>query len=83
MDNNFVRIAKIRLVDVDNKRDELDPTLRDYAGYENGHEVMAEIYSDGSAWFHAGVNHGADSEYGLVRENDWISADNNEYEVIE
>lgn len=79
----FVRIARIRLTDVDSNRDDpLDPTLREFAGFENGDEFTAEIYSDGSAWFEAGVYRAPDSEYGLVRPSDVLSASASEYEII-
>lgn len=80
-DKNFIGHVRVKLINVDYRPDPESPTLREWAGFENGKEMVVELYKDGEMWAMAGINH--NGEFGEVKETDWFCLTENEAEIIE
>jgi hypothetical protein len=80
-DKSFVGHVRVKLINVDYRIDPDSPTLREWAGFENGKEMVVELYKDGEMWAMAGVNRSG--EFGEVKETDWFSLTKEEAEIIE
>ena len=80
-DKSFVGHVRVKLINVDYRPDPDSPTLREWAGFENGKEMVVELYKNGEMWAMAGVNRSG--EFGEVKEADWFSLTNEEAEIIE
>lgn len=79
-DKSFVGHVRVKLINVDYRQDPDSPTLREWAGFENGKEMVVELYKDGEMWAMAGVN--SSGEFGEVKETDWFSLTKEEAEII-
>lgn len=80
-DKSFVGHVRVKLINVDYRPDPESPTLREWAGFENGKEMVVELYKDGEMWAMAGVNRSG--EFGEVKETYWFSLTKEEAEIIE
>lgn len=74
--------VKVKIINAHLVSDPENPTLKQWAGIENGDILYGEMYANKSVNIEAPKNHYTE-EFGTTKKGDWTELLDGEYEVIE